>query len=237
MNVARGYAERPSCAIRRKRPKRRANSTGLVTWQKLRGSYKTCLVLESTSTKTIVPLVTKRLSLFTKPSPGTIVHPALIHSVNARQVLVAVSVVEVDITKAETATTHRFLEHSKVVAATTATVTALQRLRFRSFRDEAGIIKANKLLLLPTIKAFKDAGATTRICRVSFKGEEVTIKTCLESSRVEEATTKTYLGNFKAGVVTIPNCLAPTKVAMGITKAKRRTHQYLHHCQHLFQPR
>ena len=122
-------------------------------------------------------------------------------------------------TKAETATTHRFLEHSKDVAATIVIVSGPQPLRLLHSKREAAII-AHKLLLPPTAKGFKDVVAITRTCQVSSKDAEVTTKICLESSRAGEATTRTCLVNSRAVVVTITNCLAPTKAAMGITKVR-----------------
>jgi hypothetical protein len=143
----------------------------------------------------------------------------LIHIVNARQALVAVLVVEeATTTKAETAITHRFPGHSKDVAATIVTVSGPQPLRLLRSKREAAII-AHKPLLLPTAKGFKDVVATTRTCPVSSKDAEVIIRTCLETSRAGEATIS-CLVNSRAVVVTITNCLAPTKAAMGITKAR-----------------
>jgi hypothetical protein len=174
--------------------------------------------LESTLTKTIVLLATKRSSLFTKLFPGIAAHRALIHIANAQQALVAVLVAEEATTKAETATTHRFLEHSKDVAATIVIVSGPQPLRLLHSKREAAII-AHKLLLPPTAKGFKDVVAITRTCQVSSKDAEVTTKICLESSRAGEATIS-CLVNSRAVVVTITNCLAPTKAAMGITKVR-----------------
>jgi hypothetical protein len=156
-------------------------------------------------TKTTVLLATKRLSLFTKLFLGIAAHRVLIHIVNAQQALVAVLVVEEATTKAaETATTHRFPGHSKDAAATIVTVSGPQPLRLLHSKREAAII-AHKLLLLPTAKGFKDVVAITRTCQVSSKDAEATIS-CLVNSR--------------AVVVTITNCLAPIKAAMGITKVR-----------------
>jgi hypothetical protein len=170
-------------------------------------------------TKTTVLLATKRLSLFTKLFLGIAAHRVLIHIVNAQQALVAVLVVEEATTKAaETATTHRFPGHSKDAAATIVTVSGPQPLRLLHSKREAAII-AYKLLLLPTAKGFKDVVAITRTCQVSSKDAEVTTKICLETSRAGEATIS-CLVNSRAVVVTITNCLAPIKAAMGITKVR-----------------
>ena len=139
-----------------------------------------------------------------------------------------------DTTKVVMATMHRFPEHCRVVAATTATAMALRSLKLQSFKDVVDTTTVPNLPLRPIVKAFKGAEATikiclessrveegtTRICLVSCKAEGGTTRTCQENSRAEEVTIKTCLASFRVAVATTPTFLAHTKVATDTTKAR-----------------